>query len=130
MQARDAERALEELVDPELAAAFQAAAVQHRDAIIGAVMPQLLLVQARGTPLRVVTKFSNGVARLQFADHTAVLVNADGPRRRISALGVAVAQRHAVLVTAVHDDGQHLKARLRWDDHVVDVEVLGGDQLT
>lgn len=128
MQARDIE-ALEALVDPDMAAAFQQAAAEHRGALMGSLLPHLLRVQARGTPLRMLSKFADGVARLQFADNTAILVNCDGPRRRVGAVGVALAQHRAILVTAVHDDGRQLRIRLRWDDHSVDVEVLGGDQL-
>ena len=128
MQARHPDRDLDVLVDPELAAVLQTAAAQHRDAVVGSQLQQLLLVQARGTPLRVVSKFGEGVARMQFADNTAILVNCDGPHRHIGQIGVALARHRSVLVTAVHDDGRCLRVRLRWDNHCVDVEVLGGDQ--
>ncbi|MBO1030980.1 hypothetical protein IPV09_06475 [Tessaracoccus sp. SD287] len=129
MHARDTDRGLEALADPELDAAFQAAAAQHRDAVVGSQRQRMLLVQARGIPLRVVSKFGERVARLQFADNTAILVNCDGPRRRIGSVGIALVKHRPVLVTAVHDDGSRLRVRLRWDDQHVDVEVLGGDQI-
>lgn len=129
MPAQDPREVLESLVDEQFAAAFEQVAEGHRAAIFAPLEQRLLLVQARGTPLRLVTRFSQGVARLQFADNTAVLVNCDSPRRGIGVLGVAVARHRAVVVTAVHDDGHRLLARLRWGDHAVDVEVVGGDQL-
>ncbi|MGA4670974.1 hypothetical protein ACPCG0_14435 [Propionibacteriaceae bacterium Y1923] len=128
--AQERDEVLEALVDPEFAAAFERVAGEHHAAILAPLEQRLLLLQARGTPLRLVTRFSQGVARLQFADNTAVLINCDSPRRGIGPLGVAVARRRAILVTAVGLVDGRLQMRLRWDTHHVDVDVLGGDQAT
>ncbi|MGA4508151.1 hypothetical protein ACQB6R_03860 [Propionibacteriaceae bacterium G1746] len=130
MVTRDSREALEALADPELAAAFTAAAAQHRRELVTAWLVQLQRVQTRLTPLRSITKFSDGVARLQFADHSALLVNADHPSRRLRELALALARDKAVTVADAHDDGQHVLVRLHWADHHLDVEVVGADQIS
>ncbi|MGJ6980905.1 hypothetical protein ACSDQ9_10320 [Aestuariimicrobium soli] len=119
---------LQGLVDTELAAALDEAAAGHRAALIGAWLRQLGLVASRVTPVRVVTRFGEGVARLQFADHSAILVDAHGPQTRVGELAMAVARQRPVTVVAARCDDDGVVARFEWPGHTLDVRVLGIDQ--
>ncbi|CAI9400230.1 hypothetical protein [Aestuariimicrobium sp. T2.26MG-19.2B] len=123
-----ADERLGALVDTELAAALDEAAAQNRARLVASWLRVLGLVQARGTPLRAVTRFDTGIARLQFADHSAVLVDCSGPHTRVGEIAVAVARQVAVVVTDVRVEGDGVTARLAWGRHAVEVHLLGGDQ--
>lgn len=128
MVTRDSREALEALADPELDAAFSAVAAQHRRGLVASWQHHAQRLRARGTPLRSVTKFGDGVARLQFADSTALLVSTANPSRHFFSLVVARAKGRAVVITAIHDDGERFMVRLEWQGQHVDVEIVGGDQ--
>lgn len=128
MRAEDPDEVLADLFDPELAAALEAAAAEHRDALAVSVIHQLRLAQARGTPVRAVSRFTGNVVRVQFADNSAVLVRC-GPVRHLARLAVAVVRNRPVVLSRVYHDGCRVHAVMHWDKRDLDLEVLGGDQL-
>lgn len=117
------------LVDSQLAAALDEAAASHHAALISSWLRQLSLVRSRVTPVRLVTKFGDGVARVQFADHSALLVDASSPHTHLSDLALAVARQRTVTVTGVRVDDDQVFARFVWGRHTLDVRVLGIDQV-
>ena len=59
---------------------------------------------------------------------TALLVSTANPSRHFFSLVVARAKGKAVVITAIHDDGERFMVRLEWQGQHVDVEIVGGDQ--
>lgn len=116
------------LVDSQLAAALDEAAASARASLIGSWLRRLALVRSRVTPVRLVTKFGEGVARMEFADHSALLVDASSPRTHLSDLALAVVRLRAVTVTGVRVDDDQVFATFVWGRHTLDVRVLGIDQ--
>lgn len=127
MRPRNPDDPLDHLVDDELAAAFEAAAAEHRAALFHTLIELLDRVRLRGAPVRGVGRFRGQAARLRFADGTAVLATG-GARGDLAMVAMAVARQRPVLLTDVFDAGSDVHAVLQWDDHRAEIIVLGRDQ--
>ncbi|RCK69518.1 hypothetical protein DT076_11675 [Desertihabitans brevis] len=91
------------------------------------LMSRLQVLQARRVPLRVLSASPvSGVARLGFADGTALLVRVN---RRGDTLATAVlVRRRSVRLCRYWRDVDGPRALLGWDDHRLEVLVTGVDQ--
>lgn len=115
--------------DDELRAALEATVAELRGDFALHLLPALIRVKNRGTPLRGAERYgSDGAVRLRFADGTSVLARAEG-RRGLAPAAVAMVRGASVVLTELRDDGVAIHAVLSWKGgHRTECVILGEDQ--